>query len=235
MLAIIVIATSCEKQETVTPVLNKVKAVQTNYGWEYNFPQGWTIFSLPIEPDAGYNPADVFAEITDDVIIMKTWGLAVEIWWPEQGINNMTLNCQQSYMMKLESPHTIYISGEPTSAEIVMLDGWQMIGYPEQDTANSGMEYYFGWDYEEFDIGKNCNGSKIFWGSQGLDCTVEPGCGFLLHHDDGSCKEVPSPPERMYLDMEGNRIHYGDIEGSAIELTMWDQRIIHMARNYKDY
>ena len=88
--------------------------------------------------------------------------------------------------------------------------------------------------YEEFDIGKNCNGSKIFWGSQGLDCTVEPGCGFLLHHDDGSCKEVPSPPERIYLDMEGNRIHYGDIEGSAIELTMWDQRVIHMARNYKD-
>lgn len=231
IMGLLIVSCSKEPVESVTQQITPTKMTQTLTGWDYEFPEGWTIFSLPIEPEAGTNPAVVFNEIADKVIIMKTWGLFTGVWWPEVNVNGLYLDCRVGYMAKFSEACTITIPGMETFADVEVLEGWQMIGFPEQDTIQSGTAYYFGDDWDEFDMAKNIDGSKLIWPSQGIDATIIPGDGFLLHNDVGDTKTEPIVPQKMYFDMTGKRISYADINGRAIEVTMWDQRIVEIYKN----
>jgi len=226
----------CSKEESEEQKINPVKITKTLTGWEYNFIEGWNIFSLPIEPTAGTDPSIVFEEIVDDVCIIKTWGLKNEIWWPEVGVNSMVLDCRMGYMIRVYNDCSITITGTPTTAEVDVLEGWQLIGYPEQDTIQSGMFYYFGDDPESwqmYDHAKNLDGTKLLWGVVGFDDTMEPGVGLLLHNATSNRAETfyDIYDMRIYFNMQGNRINYSDINGKAIELTIWDQNVIEIHKH----
>ncbi|NCD40911.1 MAG: hypothetical protein EOL88_02345 [Bacteroidia bacterium] len=225
MLAVIFIVASCEKKTEDTEFINANKK-NTLTTQTVSFNEGWNIFSLYVEPVV-IDAEEVFAEIADKITIMKTWGLKTEVWWPEYQINGIDLDCRVSYLVKCTDNCSIDIPGEITQVEVELLEGWQMVGFPETEYKD-GQEYYFP-DFVETDIAKNINGSKIIWPWYGFNAIVSPGDGFLLHNDTGKGKGYEVEPQKLYFNLNGKQISISQCEGWIVVVTPIEQWLEYIA------
>jgi len=143
-----------------------------------NLPAGWSGFSSYIIP-ANSEFAQLMAPLGDTLVIARTFD---KLYWPEYGINTIVeFDNHQGYIVKLNEPVTLHISGVRTkNKEFTLQQGWNIL--PVLSDQQLSTDLITTQLTDNLIIITEIAGNNIYWPAAGINSLdyLIPGKAYLI-------------------------------------------------------